>query len=340
MAKKDDNSHLKILQDIRNKTFAPVYFLMGDEPYYIDLICDTIVANALSESERDFNQTILYGADIEDFGIVINTAKRFPMMAQHQLVVVKEAQMIRSIESLTYYLQKPLRSTILVICYKGSYKSKKILAEIGKVGVLYESKKLYENQLPAFISNYLAEKRMTIDPKASAMMADFIGADLNRLTGELDKLAITLPEGQTRITAESVERTIGISKDFNNFELLNAIINRNVYKANLIVRYFEQNPKNNPLVVTISVLFNFFANLMLCYFAPDKSENGLVGELKLRSAFQARDYIVAMRNYNAFKCIEIIDCIRRSDAKSKGVNSGAMSQDSDILREMVFRIMH
>ncbi len=340
MAKKDDNSHLKILQDIRNKTFAPVYFLMGDEPYYIDLICDTIVANALSESERDFNQTILYGADIEDFGIVINTAKRFPMMARHQLVVVKEAQMIRSIESLTYYLQKPLRSTILVICYKGSYKSKKILAEIGKVGVLYESKKLYENQLPAFISNYLAEKRMTIDPKASAMMADFIGADLNRLTGELDKLAITLPEGQTRITAESVERNIGISKDFNNFELLNAIINRNVYKANLIVRYFEQNPKNNPLVVTISVLFNFFANLMLCYFAPDKSENGLVGELKLRSAFQARDYIVAMRNYNAFKCIEIIDCIRRSDAKSKGVNSGAMSQDSDILREMVFRIMH
>lgn len=340
MAKKDDNSHLKILQDIRNKTFAPVYFLMGDEPYYIDLICDTIVANALSESERDFNQTILYGADIEDFGIVINTAKRFPMMAQHQLVVVKETQMIRSIESLTYYLQKPLRSTILVICYKGSYKSKKILAEIGKVGVLYESKKLYENQLPAFISNYLAEKRMTIDPKASAMMADFIGADLNRLTGELDKLAITLPEGQTRITAESVERNIGISKDFNNFELLNAIINRNVYKANLIVRYFEQNPKNNPLVVTISVLFNFFANLMLCYFAPDKSENGLVGELKLRSAFQARDYIVAMRNYNAFKCIEIIDCIRRSDAKSKGVNSGAMSQDSDILREMVFRIMH
>lgn len=340
MAKKDDNSHLKILQDIRNKTFAPVYFLMGDEPYYIDLICDTIIANALSESERDFNQTILYGADIEDFGIVINTAKRFPMMAQHQLVVVKEAQMIRSIESLTYYLQKPLRSTILVICYKGSYKSKKILAEIGKVGVLYESKKLYENQLPAFISNYLAEKRMTIDPKASAMMADFIGADLNRLTGELDKLAITLPEGQTRITAESVERNIGISKDFNNFELLNAIINRNVYKANLIVRYFEQNPKNNPLVVTISVLFNFFANLMLCYFAPDKSENGLAGELKLRSAFQARDYIVAMRNYNAFKCIEIIDCIRRSDAKSKGVNSGAMSQDSDILREMVFRIMH
>lgn len=340
MAKKDDNSHLKILQDIRNKTFAPVYFLMGDEPYYIDLICDTIVANALSESERDFNQTILYGADIEDFGIVINTAKRFPMMAQHQLVVVKEAQMIRSIESLTYYLQKPLRSTILVICYKGSYKSKKILAEIGKVGVLYESKKLYENQLSAFISNYLAEKRMTIDPKASAMMADFIGADLNRLTGELDKLAITLPEGQTRITAESVERNIGISKDFNNFELLNAIINRNVYKANLIVRYFEQNPKNNPLVVTISVLFNFFANLMLCYFAPDKSENGLVGELKLRSAFQAKDYIVAMRNYNAFKCIDIIDCIRRSDAKSKGVNSGAMSQDSDILREMVFRIMH
>ena len=341
MAKKESNQHIAILQDIRKKIFKPVYLLMGDESYYIDLICDAIIENALKENERDFNQTILYGADVDDFAIVVNAAKRFPMMAEHQLIVVKEAQNIRGIENLAFYLQKPLMSTILVICYKnGSLKNKKILAGIEKIGLVYESKKLYDNQLPAFINIYVAAKKLAIDPKAVSMLADFVGNDLSRLSGELDKLAISLPEGSTRITPEAVELNVGVSKDFNNYELLNAIVTRNVSKAAQIVQYFEQNPKNNPLVVTISVLFNFFSNLLLCFFAADRSENGLVKELNLRSVYQARDYTTAMRSYNAFKCIDIIDLIRQYDARSKGIGSGASSNDGDLLKELVFKILY
>lgn len=341
MAKKDSNQHIAILQDIRKKVFKPVYLLMGEESYYIDLICDAIIDNALKEEERDFNQTILYGADVDDFALVVNAAKRFPMMAEHQLIVVKEAQNIRGVDNLSYYLQKPLMSTILVICYKnGTLKNKKIVAGIEKIGVVYESKKLYDSQLPAFINNYVAAKKLSIDPKAVSMMADFVGNDLSRLSGELDKLAISLPEGSLRITPESVECNVGISKDYNNYELLNAIITRNVPKAAQIVQYFEQNPKNNPLVVTISVLFNFFSNLMLCYFAADRSDNGIMKELNLRSVYQSRDYLTAMRSYNAFKCIDIIALIRQYDARSKGIGSGASSDDGDLLKELVFKILY
>ncbi len=341
MAKKDTNQHLAILQDVRNKILKPVYLLMGDESYYIDMICNAIVENALEEHERDFNQTILYGADIDDFAVVVNAAKRFPMMAQRQLVVVKEAQNIKGVDNLLYYLQKPLMSTVLVICHKnGALKNKKVIAGIENIGVVYESKKLYDNQLPAFVNTYVATKQLTIDPKAASMMADFVGNDLSRLSSELDKLAISLPEGMMRITPEWVERNVGISKDYNNYELLNAIVTRNVLKATQIVQYFERNPKNNPLIVTISVLFNFFSNLMLCYYAPDKSEQGLVQELGLRSTFQARDYVAAMRTYSAMKCVHIIAAIRQYDARSKGIGSGAMSNDGDLLKELVFKIMH
>lgn len=341
MAKKDNNQHVAILQDIRERRFKPVYLLMGDESYYIDLICDAIIANALNETERDFNQTILYGADVDDFALVVNAAKRFPMMAERQLIVVKEAQNIKGIDNLSYYLQKPLMSTILVICYKnGTLRNKKIIAGIESIGVVYESKKLYDNQLPAFINNYVAAKSLSIEPKAVSMLADFVGNDLSRLSGELDKLAISLPEGSMRITPETVERNVGISKDFNNYELLNAIISRNASKVAQIVQYFEHNPKNNPLVVTISVLFNFFSNLMLCYYSPDKSESGIMKELNLRSSFQARDYLAAMRSYNAFKCIDIIALLRQYDARSKGIGSGASSNDSDLLKELVFKILY
>lgn len=341
MAKKDTNQHVAILQDIRERRFKPVYLLMGDESYYIDLICDAIIANALNETERDFNQTILYGADVDDFALVVNAAKRFPMMAERQLIVVKEAQNIKGIDNLSYYLQKPLMSTILVICYKnGTLRNKKIIAGIESIGVVYESKKLYDNQLPAFINNYVAAKSLSIEPKAVSMLADFVGNDLSRLSGELDKLAISLPEGSMRITPETVERNVGISKDFNNYELLNAIISRNASKVAQIVQYFEHNPKNNPLVVTISVLFNFFSNLMLCYYSPDKSESGIMKELNLRSSFQARDYLAAMRSYNAFKCIDIIALLHQYDARSKGIGSGASSNDGDLLKELVFKILY
>ena len=341
MAKKDSNQHIAILQDIRKKLFKPVYLLMGDESYYIDLICDAIIANALREEERDFNQTILYGADVDDFALVVNAAKRFPMMAEHQLIVVKEAQNIKGIDNLSYYLQKPQMRTILVICYKnGSLKNKKIIAGTEKIGLVYESKKLYDSQLPAFINTYVTAKKLSIDPKAVSMLADFVGNDLSRLSGELDKLAISLPEGSMRITPEAVEQNVGISKDYNNYELLNAIVTHNVPKAARIVNHFEQNPKNNPLVVTISVLFNFFANLLLCFFSADRSDNGIAKELNLRFPSQARDYLTAMRIYNAFKCIDIIALIRQYDARSKGIGSGASSNDGDLLRELVFKILY
>lgn len=341
MAKKDTNLYLEILKDVRNKNFKPVYFLMGEESYFIDLITDAIIENALTDDERDFNQTIMYGADIDNYGTVVNAAKRYPMMAPRQLVVVKEAQQVANIELLSFYLKQPLASTILVINHKhGVVKGKKLLSEIEQVGVLYESKKLYDNQLPAFINNYVAASGRTIENKAMQMIADYIGSDLNRLTSELDKLRISMGEAKTRITPEDVERNIGVSKDFNNFELLNAIVTRNVFKANQIVNYFERNPKNNPFIVTISVLFGFFSNLMLAFFAADKSEQGLMQELKLRSTFQSRDYITAMRNYNAFKCIDIIALLRQYDARSKGIGATSNTTEGEMLRELVFKIMH
>ena len=341
MAKKDSNLYLEILKDIRNKNFKPVYFLMGEESYFIDLITDAIIENALTDDERDFNQTIMYGSDVDNYGTVVNAAKRYPMMAQRQLVVVKEAQQISNIELLSFYLKQPLASTILVINHKhGVVKSKKLLSEVEQVGVLYESKKLYDNQLPAFINNYVAASGRTIENKAMQMIADFIGSDLNRLTSELDKLRISMGEANTRITSDDVERNVGVSKDFNNFELLNAIVTRNVVKANQIVNYFERNPKSNPFVVTISVLFGFFSNLMIAYFATDKSEQGLMQELKLRSTFQARDYVTAMRNYNAFKCIDVIALLRQYDARSKGIGATSNTTEGELLREMVYKIMH
>lgn len=341
MAKKDVNQYLDILKDIRNKNFKPVYFLMGEEGYFIDLITDAIIDNALRDEERDFNQTIMYGADVDNYGVVVNAAKRYPMMADRQLVVVKEAQQISGIEMLSYYLQQPLASTILVINHKhGTVKGKKLLSEIEQVGVLYESKKLYDSQLPTFINNYVAQQGRTIDIKAVQMIADSTGSDLNKLISELDKLRISMGESNTHITPELVERNIGVSKDFNNFELISAIVNRDTYKANQIVNYFEHNPRNNPFVLSMSMLYGFFSNLMIAYFAPDKSERGLMQELKLRWTYQSRDYIIAMRNYNAFKCIDIISLLRQYDARSKGIGSTNNTSEGELLRELVFKIMH
>ena len=340
MAKKEQNSHLQIISDIKKKNFKPVYFLMGDESYYIDLITEAIIDNALDDADRDFNQTIVYGADVE-MPAVINAAKRYPMMAARQLVVVKEAQMMKGMDDLLFYLQKPLMSTVLVLNYKnGSLKNKKVLAELNSVGVVYESKKLYDYQLPAFITNYIAERGFAIEQKAVSMLSNAIGSDLSRLTGELDKLFIILQEGDKQITASLIERHIGLSKDFNNFELLNALIVKDVLKVNRIIAYFEKNPRSNPLIVTISVLFNFYANLMLLYFAQDKSEASIMAELKLRNIFQARDYQTAMKNYNAYKCMDIISHIRIYDARSKGVESAPGTTDASLLRELAYKILH
>lgn len=330
----------EIVRNLKNEVYSPIYFLMGEEDYYIDRISDYLVNHALTETEKEFNLTVLYGADT-DIATVINAAKRYPMMSKYQVVVVKEAQHLRNIEELTYYLQKPLASTILVFCYKHGAldRRKKITAEIEKAGVLFESKKLKEAQLPGFISSYLKRKQVEIEPKASEMMAEFVGADLNRMAGELEKLIITLPAGQKRITPELIERNIGISKDYNNFELRNALIAKNVLKANQIVKYFEENPKNNPLQVTLAVLFNFFANLMLAYYAPEKTDQGIAAQLGLRSPWQSKDYMIAMQKYSGVKVMQIIGAIRECDAKSKGIGNPS-TPDGELLRSLVYMILH
>mgnify|MGYP000600923384 FL=1 len=330
----------EIVRNLKNEVYSPIYFLMGEEDYYIDRISDYLVNHALTETEKEFNLTVLYGADT-DIATVINAAKRYPMMSKYQVVVVKEAQHLRNIEELTYYLQKPLASTILVFCYKHGAldRRKKITAEIEKAGVLFESKKLKEAQLPGFISSYLKRKQVEIEPKASEMMAEFVGADLNRMAGELEKLIITLPAGQKRITPELIERNIGISKDYNNFELRNALIAKDVLKANQIVKYFEENPKNNPLQVTLAVLFNFFANLMLAYYAPEKTDQGIATQLGLRSPWQSKDYMIAMQKYSGVKVMQIIGAIRECDAKSKGIGNPS-TPDGELLRSLVYMILH
>lgn len=335
-----ETTYEEIVRNIKNKVYSPIYFLMGEEDYYIDRIADYIMDSVLNETEKEFNQTVLYGANT-DIATIINGAKRYPMMSKYQVLVVKEAQNLKNLDELVYYLQKPMLSTILVICYKhGSLdRRKKLTAEIEKTGVLFESKKLKDAQLPGFIASYLKRKQVEIEPKAAEMMAEFVGTDLNRMAGELEKLIITLPSGQKRITPEQIERNIGISKDYNNFELRNALIAKDILKANQIVNYFEENPKNNPLQVTLAVLFNFYANLMLAYYAPEKTEQGIAAQLGLRSPWQAKDYMLAMRRYTGVKVMQIIGAIRMCDAKSKGIGNASIS-DGELLKELIFMILH
>lgn len=329
-----------IARDLKNRIYKPVYYLMGEESYYIDKISEYIAQTVLTDEEKEFNLTVVYGSDT-DVATIINAAKRYPMMAERQVVIVKEAQQLKNIEELVYYVQKPLQSTILVLCHKNGTidRRKKLAAEVEKVGVLFESKKLKEAQLPGFITSYLKRKSVDIEPKASEMMAEFVGADLNRMAGELDKLVITLPQGVTRVSPEQIELNIGVSKDYNNYELRSALVAKDVLKANKIIKYFEENPKTNPIQMTLSVLFGFFSNLMLAYYAPEKTEQGIAAQLGLRSPWQAREYIMAMRQYSGVKVMQIIGEIRYCDARSKGVGNSSLS-DGDLLRELIYVILH
>ncbi len=329
-----------VLKELRAKQYRPIYYLMGEESYYIDVIANYMAEHILSDSEKEFNLTIVYGADT-DIVSIINAAKRYPMMAEHQVIIVKEAQNIRNMDELFYYLQKPQSSTILVICHKHGVidRRKKLATEIEKKGILFESKKVKESQLSAFISAYMKRKGINIEPKASVMLADFVGTDLSRLSGELDKLALILPKNQTCITPELIEHNIGISKDYNNFELRSALVEKDVLKANKIIKYFEENPKTNPIQMTLSLLFGFFSNLMLAYYAPEKTEQGIAAFLGLKSSWQSREYMNAMRRYSGIKTMEIIGEIRYADALSKGVGNSSLS-NAEILKELIFKILH
>lgn len=330
----------QIVTEIKARKYRPVYLFMGDEPYYIDELTSMLTETVLPEEERDFNQSILYGMET-NVTAVITMARSYPMMSDHQLIVIKEAQNLSKIEELEVYVKNPLKSTILVLNYKGGSldKRKKLYAEIDKNGAIFESKKIPEYKIPAFITSYILSKGLSIDQKSAQMLSDYLGNDLSKLTNEIAKLLIAIPPGQMRITADLIEENIGISKDFNNFELLNAIINRNIFKVNQIADYFEKNPKNNPMIMTMSVLFNFFSNLMICYWAKNKTEQGLATELGLRNPYQAKDYVIALKNYNAFKCMEIIGLLRIYDAKSKGVDNNS-APDGELLKELLYKITH
>ena len=330
----------QIKADIKARKYKPVYLFMGDEPYYIDELTDMLTGSVLPEEERDFNQNVLYGMET-DVRTVITLARSYPMMSDYQLIVIKEAQNLSKIEELEVYVKNPLNTTILVLNYKnGSLdKRKKLYAEIDKHGAIMESKKIPDYKIPAFISSYIQSKNLSIDQKSAQMLSDYLGNDLSKITNEVAKLLIAIPPSQRQITAELIEENIGISKDFNNFELLNAIINKNIFKVNQIADYFEKNPKNNPMIMTMSILFNFFSNLMICYWAKNKTEQGIATELGFRNPYQAKDYVVALKNYNAFKCMEIISLLRTYDAKSKGVDNTS-TRDGELLKELLYKITH
>jgi len=329
----------EILSDLRNRIFKPVYFLAGEEPYFIDKISEYIEEKVLSEADKAFNQIIIYGDDT-NIAAIIDTARRFPMMASHQVVIVKEAQSLKKIEDLAFYLEKPLQSTLLVFCYK--YKSldkrTKLFRLLESSAVYFESPRLRDYQIPAWIDSYLMKRGIKTEPSASAMLTEYLGTDLHKIANELEKLIITLPAGKPLITNALIEKNIGISKDYNNFELQKAVGERNILKANLIVRYFADNPKDNPLTLTIASLFSFFSKLLAYHYLPDKSKNNVAATLKVNPFF-VKDYENAASKYNAKKTVEIISILRTYDMRSKGFNDPG-TEPGDLLKEMVYKILH
>ncbi|TRX29741.1 DNA polymerase III subunit delta [Flavobacterium franklandianum] len=330
---------LKIVNDIKSGNIKPIYFLMGEEAYYIDKLSDYIEDKVLTEDEKGFNQTVLYGRDvtIED---IVSTAKRYPMMAERQVVIVKEAQdLSRTIDKIESYAENPMPSTVLVICYKYKTldKRKKVTKLLAKNGIVYESKKLYENQVGDWIKRVLAGKKYSIEPKANAMLVEFLGTDLSKINNELEKLQIILPKGST-ITPKHIEENIGFSKDFNIFELRKAIGDRNQLKAYTIADNFAQNPKDNPIVMTTGLVFSFFIQLLKYHGLKDKNPNNVAKVLGVNPFF-LKDYDIAIKNYPMRKVSQIVGLLRDIDVKSKGVGANALPQ-SDLLKEMLFKIFN
>lgn len=331
-----------IMKELQAGTFRPVYYLMGDEPYYIDKISDYIAEHALKPEERDFNQTVMFGSDVTAAQIA-DAARRYPMMSERQVIIVKEFQNVKQTDQLEKYFKHPMDSTVLVLCHKNGTvdgRKREYLKSIREAGVLFESKKLRDRDLPVFIENYLRQRQVSIDPKSVQLIAEAIGADLSRLVGELEKVILSLPEEDRRVTPQVVEEQIGVSKDFNSFELRDAIVNRQIYKANQIIKYFDENPKTGGLYAFLPLLFNYFQNLMIAFYSPNKQSQEAVAEwLELRNPWAAKDYMIGMRNYSAMKVLQIIGKIREIDAKSKGLDN-PNTAPGELMKELIFYILH
>ena len=333
-------TYIDIVRDVRAGKFAPVYCFMGDEDYYIDKLSQFIADQALKPEERDFNYDLLYGAETRANDI-IGIARQFPMMADRRVVLVREFQALSDKETLAAYVKNPNPTTILILCHKhGKLDARRSLAqEIKRQGVLFESKRLYDRELPGFVTSYMQRRQKTIDSAAVQMLCDHVGSDLSRLVAEMDKLLMALPQGETRVGASLVEELTGMSKDFNNFELQNALAVRDVYRANQIVKYFDSNPRSFALPVTLSSLFNFFSDVLLAYFAQPQTDDAIAQYLG-KSTWVARQAIIpARRNYSGKKVMDIISEIRQTDGKSKGVG-GCKTSPGDLLKELVFFILH
>jgi len=328
-----------IVNNIKEGNVKPIYFLMGEEPYYIDQISSFIEKTVLDEAEKGFNQVVMYGRDVS-IEEIVSSAKRYPMMAEKQVIIVKEAQdLSRTIEKLISYAENPQPTTILVLNYKYKKldKRKKLYKAIEKSGVLFESKKLYDNQVSDWIRRVLGGKNYKMEPKAAQMLVEFLGTDLRKINNELEKLITILPV-ESIITPEDIEENIGISKDFNNFELRKAVGEKQIVKANRIISYFAENPKNNPIVMTISLLNSFFTQLLQYHGLQTKDKFSVAKSLGV-SPYFVGDYVNASRNYPMRKVSQIIGLLREADVKSKGVGANGMPQ-ADILKELLFKIMH
>jgi DNA polymerase-3 subunit delta len=333
------STYEEIMSDLKKRIFKPVYFLAGEEPYYIDLITEYIEEKVLPEAEKSFNQIIFYGEDTT-LPSIIETSRRFPMMSSHQVLIVKEAQSLKKIEDLAIYVEKPLVSTILVINYKYKTLDKrtKLYKLLESSAVYFESARLRDYQIPQWIERYLMVKGIKIEPSASAMLTEFLGTDLHKIVNELDKLLITLPAAKPVITTDLIEKNIGISKDFNNFELQKAIGDKNIFRANMIVHYFANNPKDNPVTLTIASLFSFFTKLLTYHYLPDKSKNNVAAVLRINPFF-VKDYESAAARYDAKRSVHVISLLRTYDMKSKGYGD-LSSPPGDILKELVYKILH
>jgi DNA polymerase III subunit delta len=329
----------EIMSDLKNRIFKPVYFLAGEEPYYIDLITNYIEDKVLPEAEKAFNQMIIYGDDT-NIPSIIDTARRFPMMASHQVIIIKEAQSLKKIEDLVIYLEKPLLSTILVFSYKYKTLDKrtKLVKTLETHGVYFESARVRDYLIPGWIERYLMLKGIKTDPSASAMLTEYLGTDLHKIVNELDKLIITLPAGKPVITTSLIEKNIGISKDYNNFELQKAVGERNILKANMIVHYFADNPKDNPITLSISSLFAYFSKLLTYHYLTDKSKNNVAAALKVNPFF-VKEYENSATKYNVEKTVQIISLLRTYDLRSKGYNDPG-TDPGDLLKELVYKILH
>lgn len=333
----------KILSDLKAKKYAPVYFLQGEESYFIDLISDYIERNVLSEAEKGFNQVVVYGKDAS-MSTILTHARRFPMMAERQVVIVKEAQDIQDINNetggklLLNYLQNTVPSTVLVFAHKNKSldKRKELGKNIEKLTVSITTKKLYDNQLPEFVSAYAVQQGVAMEDRALQIFCEYIGNDLNRLANELDKLIVGgIPAGG--LTAEHVMMQVGISKEYNIFELQKAVVSRNTLQANRIVNYFEKNTKKNPAIPVVAFLYSFFSKLLAASCAPDKSDKGLVSALKI-SPYAARDYVQAIRIFPQDKIMQNISFLKEADLKLKGVDSGS-ADEGQVLRELVYKLI-